>query len=237
MRFWAGAIAHEVRTPLLSIAMMSESLNTFLSNLESEAPDLSQASPRFLRSMEYIKRLPSLFAEVTKNLNHFVDMSLMKVQPDRPKTYDLKPLKIQESIESVLQAYPFKAHGEGSERELVHVSIENDFTFDGEETLFKHLIYNLMKNALYFIKDARKGEIFITASSEKGENILRFKDTGPGIPPKNIEHLFKAFYTKSRGGTGVGLSLCRAIMQEFGGSIECRSTLGEFTEFVMRFPR
>ena len=67
-------------------------------------------------------------------------------------------------------------------------------------------------------------------------NYLILKDTGPGISPENIQHLFKAFFTRTQNGTGVGLSLCKTIMNEFGGSIHCESVEGEFTKFVMEFP-
>jgi signal transduction histidine kinase len=170
-------------------------------------------------------------------MNHFVDMSLMKISPERPKMYELKPLDLNGMLNEVMMGYPFKPTGEKSERQLVHLNTTYNFKFEGEETLFKHLVYNLMKNALYFIREAGKGEIFIETREEKDFNLLIFKDTGPGIPAENVEHLFKAFFSRSQNGTGVGLSLCKTIMQEFGGSIACESVFGEYTTFLMRFPK
>jgi signal transduction histidine kinase len=101
-----------------------------------------------------------------------------------------------------------------------------------------------MKNAIYFVRKANKGEIFIEAIAGKSTdqnpnpmNYLYFKDTGPGIPEENLQHLFKAFFSRSQNGTGVGLSLCKSIMNEFGGNISCESVEGEFTKFVMEFPK
>jgi PAS domain S-box-containing protein len=244
MRFWAGAIAHEIRTPLMSIALMADTLDFFMENLTKEYPELFSQSPRMSKSLEYIQKMPKNFAEIVKSMNHFVDMALMKVSPEKAKVYELKPMQIKESVKMVLDAYPFKPLDEDkNERELVHVNIVDNFTFNGDETLFRHLIYNLVKNAIFFIKKAGKGEIFIdaiagkaTGNHDKPLNYLIIKDTGPGIAPENIQHLFKAFFTRTQNGTGVGLSLCKSIMNEFGGSIHCESVEGEFTKFVMGFP-
>jgi PAS domain S-box-containing protein len=245
MRFWAGAIAHEIRTPLMSIALMGDSLDFFISTLIHDYPDLWKDSPRKATSLQYIQKLPKNFAEITKSMNHFVDMALMKVSPEKSKKYELKPMQIKENVQMVIDAYPFKKiDDDKNERDLVHINILDNFTFNGDETLFRHLIYNLMKNAIYFVRKANKGEIFIEAIAGKSTdqnpnpmNYLYFKDTGPGIPEENLQHLFKAFFSRSQNGTGVGLSLCKSIMNEFGGNISCESVEGEFTKFVMEFPK
>jgi signal transduction histidine kinase len=178
-------------------------------------------------------------------MNHFVDMALMKVSPEKATKHELKPMQIKENVQMVIDAYPFKKIDDyKNERDLVHINILDNFTFNGDETLFRHLIYNLMKNAIYFVRKANKGEIFIEAIAGKSTdqnpnsmNYLYFKDTGPGIPAENLQHLFKAFFSRSQNGTGVGLSLCKSIMNEFGGNISCESVEGEFTRFVMEFPK
>jgi PAS domain S-box-containing protein len=236
MRFWAGAIAHEIRTPLFSLAMMGDAMGNFVAEMKRQEA-LFADQPAMQKWVQRMEKIPSNIAEVIKGMNHFVDMSLMKISPERPKMYELKPLDLNAMLNEVMKGYPFKPRGEKSERELVHLNTAYNFKFQGEETLFKHLLYNLMKNALYFIREAGKGEIFIETREEQDFNLLIFKDTGPGIPAENVEHLFKAFFSRSQNGTGVGLSLCKTIMQEFGGSIACESVFGEYTTFLMRFPK
>jgi signal transduction histidine kinase len=236
MRFWAGAIAHEIRTPLFSLAMMGDAMGNFVAEMKRQEA-LFADQPAMQKWVQRMEKIPSNIAEVIKGMNHFVDMSLMKISPERPKMYELKPLDLNAMLNEVMMGYPFKPRGEKSERELVHLNTAYNFKFQGEETLFKHLLYNLMKNALYFIREAGKGEIFIETREEQDFNLLIFKDTGPGIPAENVEHLFKAFFSRSQNGTGVGLSLCKTIMQEFGGSIACESVFGEYTTFLMRFPK
>ena len=64
------------------------------------------------------------------------------------------------------------------------------------------------------------------------------RDTGPGIAPEIIPHLFDNFYTVNKqGGTGLGLSYCNRTMTALGGDIYCHSTVGEYTAFVLSFPK
>jgi signal transduction histidine kinase len=102
-------------------------------------------------------------------------------------------------------------------------------------------LFNLFKNALHAIAIAGKGEIFISIepanpSSGKKHNQLIFKDTGPGISPDNLRHIFDRFYTKTEHGTGIGLAFCQSVMQRLGGQITCTSRQGEHTTFTLSFP-
>ena len=102
----------------------------------------------------------------------------------------------------------------------------------------KHVIFNLLKNALYAIASTGKGEIFLSIiSGKKGAaNRLVFKDTGPGIPPEHLRHIFDRFYTKTEHGSGIGLAFCQSVIQSFEGNISCLSSLGEHTTFTLSFP-
>lgn len=67
-------------------------------------------------------------------------------------------------------------------------------------------------------------------------------DTGGGIPADVLPHIFRRFYTSAGDsdsvlGTGIGLAFCRDVMGSFGGTIECSSVYGEFSEFVLTFPQ
>ena len=98
-------------------------------------------------------------------------------------------------VEEALETYPFST----SERELVHwerESMTEDFTFLGHKELTKHVLFNLIKNALYAIASAGKGGIFITIEADAANNSkcrLIFKDTGLGISPDNLRHIFDRF--------------------------------------------
>jgi len=233
LRFWASAIAHELRSPLLSLAMTADGLGYILNKLQADHPELFE-NPLIKKRMNQIKPVPDMFARVIKDANNFIDMTLMKSKYGEEKgEMKLEKVSIKAMLENSLDTYPFRENG----RNLVHVDIQDNFEFMGEENYFRHIIYNLTKNAIYFIKKARKGEIFITAKAEKDKNVLIFKDTSFGMSKEVLENLFQPFYTRSQNGTGVGLSLCKNIMEGFGGSISCEAVEGEFSAFSLWFRR
>jgi signal transduction histidine kinase len=85
---------------------------------------------------------------------------------------------------------------------------------------------------------AAKGEILLRLDPGSPNHRLYLRDTGTGISPQVLPHVFDEFYSgKGAGrGTGMGLPFCRRVMNAFGGSIECRSSDGEYTELELIFP-
>lgn len=83
----------------------------------------------------------------------------------------------------------------------------------------------------------RDAGIAIRLELGRSENRVVFRDTGPGIAPENMAHLFEGFFTAGkRNGIGLGLAYCQRTMRAFGGDIRCQSRLGEYTEFNLTFP-
>ncbi len=115
---------------------------------------------------------------------------------------------------------------------------DNDFKFMGNSTLIMHVIMNLIKNAIFYILKAGKGEIIIWLERHDKHNEIHFKDTGTGISPQVLPHIFDSFFTtESSTGTGVGLAFSKMVMQSHQGKIECLSEEGEYTEFILSFPK
>jgi two-component system CAI-1 autoinducer sensor kinase/phosphatase CqsS len=137
-------------------------------------------------------------------------------------------------VDQALESYPFR----DDERQLITWVPETDFRFRGSDILMRHVLFNLIKNALRALAEADHGGIEIRL--EPGEPVSRliFRDTGIGIPPEIQDHLFEPFVTGSRGngGTGIGLAFCRRVVESFEGSITCRTQRGSFTEFVVTLP-
>ncbi len=126
------------------------------------------------------------------------------------------------------------------ERGLVHWDAAHDIEFRGSELLVVHILFNLFKNALRYIARARKGEIFIHLEASPSGGKLIFRDTGSGIPPEVLPHIFTRFNSSSVFdvlGSGIGLAFCQDAMRAIGGSIKCSSVEGQYTEFVLTFPR
>ena len=89
-------------------------------------------------------------------------------------------------------------------RQIVHEDLSQNFMFYGDETLFKHILFNLLKNSFYFIDKVRKGEIYIWLEPGDKYNELHFKDTAQGVSEEDLPHIFEQFFTK---GTIMGLGL------------------------------
>ena len=110
----------------------------------------------------------------------------------------------------------------------------------GDDELLSQVITNLLTNAIHYNKE--RGEILVATKVESNEVILRVSDTGIGISESDLPHLFKRFYRadKSRaradGRSGLGLAICKAIVDAHGGRIEVSSEAGKGATFTVRLP-
>jgi two-component system CAI-1 autoinducer sensor kinase/phosphatase CqsS len=171
--------------------------------------------------------------------NTIIDMLLLSARPIGE--VPLIPLTARECVEQALRRFPY---GSRAERERITLSPTGDFRLLGEESLVVHVLFNLLRNALFHTDRAGKGDIGVFIEPGERASRIRVYDTGPGIPPDVVPRIFNRFYsyssdspgTGSITGLGIGLAFCRAAMEHMGGGIVCRTNLGEFTEFTLTFP-
>jgi PAS domain S-box-containing protein len=122
--------------------------------------------------------------------------------------------------------------GERVIRPLYYVNVDPD--------RIREVITNLFDNAVKYTPEG-KISIGLTGNDQVVQCYVR--DTGPGIPPEDLPHLFQKFYrvdnsaTRTVGGTGLGLFICRKIVELYGGRIWVESTLGEGSSFYINLPR
>ena len=140
---------------------------------------------------------------------------------------------MQRCLEEALRRYPYN----GTQKQLLHVDLSRDFQFRGIPVLMQHVVFNLLKNSIYYVLDAGKGSIHIWMEQQTEVNCLHFKDTGKGINSERLPYVFERFYSNRHNGTGIGLAFCKQVITQFGGSISCDSIEGEYTHFTLRFPR
>jgi len=100
----------------------------------------------------------------------------------------------------------------------------------------EQVFLNLISNAIRAMKDG--GELYITTSFDSTRKgiIIKFEDTGVGIPEGNLKKIFKPFFTTYKEGTGLGLSICQNIIKEHKGDISVESKLGKGTIFTIFLP-
>jgi signal transduction histidine kinase len=86
----------------------------------------------------------------------------------------------------------------------------------------------------------RVGRVIVSVEREEQEGVLRVRDTGIGIDPDDLPHIFERFYradrARSRLGTGLGLSIAQALIEQSGGQITAESAPGQGSTFTVRLP-
>ena len=102
------------------------------------------------------------------------------------------------------------------------------------------VITNLVSNAICY--NQRGGRVHVKVSSDPGAAVLTVSDTGQGISPDDLPHIFERFYradkvrSGSAGRSGLGLAITRAIVEAHGGTIDVKSELGQGSTFAVHFP-
>lgn len=139
-------------------------------------------------------------------------------------------LSAAECVERAIEAY---VHEDDAHRDRLRFVEVSDFLFKGDETILTLILFNLLKNALHYLPAYPDSVVSVAVYERR----ITVTDTGPGIGPERLEHLFRDFATFGKvDGTGLGLSFCRRAMQSLGGEITCASRVGEFTTFTLSFP-
>jgi signal transduction histidine kinase len=235
LKMQAGAIAHEMRTPLFSMSSIGHELKEVLPTLtrsyEEKDPASNEKRSLNKRDIDSINQLPQEIEQITRQAFSFIDIMLMNLREDFKDAAN-ETCTIKKCVEDALKQYPFFP----KDRELLHIQLDEDFEFKGNSLLIKHIFFNLLKNSIYYVKAADKGNITIKAFIVDERHILSFKDTGPGIASEILPHIFDKFYSRTKYGTGIGLSFCKDVMNGLGGDITCTSQYGEYTEFILTFP-
>lgn len=235
LKVQAAAIAHEMRTPLFSINTIAHSLNNYMpilvkayNQLKDSKGGIETISPRHL---QFIREAPDTIAETTQSAFAVIDMLLVNLR-DNPLEGNMETCSILDCMESALKSYPLTLE----EKSLISVDIKGNFYFKGSQNLMIHVLFNLLKNALYYVKSSGEGNIYLWMEPGQKINRLYFKDTGSGIPKQKLPYIFDRFYSQTKYGTGIGLSFCRLVMRGIGGDITCDSVEGKFTQFTLSFP-
>jgi hypothetical protein len=214
----AAGVAHEIRNPLAGIAGAIEIIT------KDFPPDHADR--------EVLEDLRQEVRRIEKTLNELLVYA-------RPKPPQLGRSDIKETIARTLQL----ARQQTGQRK-VEFSIQispriPSFLADSEQ--IHQVLLNLVLNGIQSID--KEGKITIDANLRDGEGPrgpasveIAVSDTGQGIPPEHLDRIFRPFYTTKRGGTGLGLSLCRRIIAGHGGTLVAESELKKGSRFIVRIP-
>lgn len=234
----SASIAHELRTPLSSIYIAAQGVQTFLPNL-LETYEIAQKHNLPIPSinqqkLNILQHFPANFISISRRSLSIIDIFLTQFTVMEKQKISLHPISALKAVTKSIDDYPFFPK---ELRSKIKIKIIKDFVFLGSETLIIHVFSNLIKNALQQITIAKKGTIKIWFSEDNEFNIIHFLDTATGIKDQELPKIFDVFYSSKDQGTGVGLAFCKKVLKIFDGEIVCLSKFGKYTEFKLYFPR
>ncbi len=222
----AGSMAHEMRNPLGQFHASLESLKQAL------PPPSSSRLPRTLAS-EQVEALYHHVAQgevaVRRGLQ-VISMTLDEVSARPMDVNAFVPLSAALVTQRAVEEYGYEME---EARARVRIQIVKDFSFRGDETAYVFVLFNLIKNALFYVPTHPHLQVLIRVERSQ----VFVEDNGPGIPADVLPRLFEPFSSAGKsGGTGLGLAYCRRVMRAFGGDIACASEPGVFTRFSLTLP-
>lgn len=212
-------VSHELRTPLSSIKLM---LETVLASPDPETADV------FLpQALEQVDRLSELVGQMLDQARveagqlklHLSDIELGSVAT--PIVASFVPTAREKGVSLTLHTF-------------APVRLEADA--DRLAQIFVNLIDNALRHT------PKGGSVNVDVYFE-GDAVVRVRDTGVGIPYRDLPHVFERFYvvdrsrTRESSGVGLGLAIVRQIVEAHGGSITTDSMLGSGTTFTVRLPK
>ncbi|MCP4425205.1 MAG: GAF domain-containing sensor histidine kinase [Chloroflexi bacterium] len=218
-------IMHELKTPLMAISAASELLT------RSELPESKRMDVTLM-----IKRETARLSKMTKDFVDFARLESGRVR------LAADPVDIATVIHDV-------THMTQSQADKRQITITADLAPDlpllagpaqlvGDADRLKQVLLNLVSNAIKY--NFVGGRIILAAHPCERKLCLSVTDTGPGIAPEDMEHLFERFYripgSEDAEGSGLGLSIAHKIVEEHNGRIEVTSALGEGTTFTVFLP-
>lgn len=217
-----ATVSHELRTPLVSVEANVRGVNRLL-NMQPAPGNWNAAGDAMARIQHEVR-----------HMNQLIDLFLLSATAVERNLKPTEQLSMQKVVEAVIQRYPFAST---AERDLVAIDVRADFTFAGTYDLSVVVLLNLLRNAIKALRLAGKGRIRIIIDGRACRPRLLFIDTGCGIEAARLPRIFKRFYSyPANTGSGIGLALCREIVEAWRASIRCVSREGAYTVFILEFP-
>ena len=206
--------AHELRTPIMPI----------LVNIELLEDQLGKDNPEI-----------KIITRNAKRLQHLTE-NILSVARLESKSFTLKTevFNLNDIIAAVIKDESVQLSNDNID--IVHETDAEDIQVDADRDRIAQVIYNLLHNAIKFTD---VGRIVITSKHTKDSVEVNVIDNGKGIDPKIIPILFSKFVTKSDKGTGLGLYICKGIIEAHGGKIWAENMLEKQhgAKFCFSLPR
>lgn len=223
-RRFTGDAAHELRTPLTAL---KGRIDVTLS--------------RRRQPETYIETLQEMEEQVDRLIRLSSDLLFMSRLEQDKFQLQLEPIELEEFLGVVVdQIRPLTV----AKNITLTQTIPADLIIEGDIDLLIRLFLNLLDNAIKYTPD--NGRIAISATQDKTSTTISIRDSGPGITPDHLPHLFERFYrveddrsrrlsANGHGGAGLGLAIANEITRAHIGTIDAQSELGQGTTFNITF--
>ncbi|HLR20901.1 MAG TPA: ATP-binding protein [Tissierellaceae bacterium] len=215
---YASDLSHELRTPLTT-------LKTYIEAIMDGVWDASKDNLNIL--MSEINRLNKLVEDLQDSFNaEEYNIILNKSEFNISK-------ELKDIITTFIPVY-------AKEKYSINESIEDNIKVSMDKDKFKQIINNLLSNSFNYLEE--DGNVFIKLWTSKYNLNLSIEDNGVGIKEKDLRHIFDRFYrvdrsrNKATGGSGLGLSIVKSIVEAHDGDINIESKYGKGTKIIMKFP-
>lgn len=213
-------LTHEIMnsvTPVASLAATASDMVGRFSTFDADSADDIRTAVRAIQ-----KR--------SEGLLHFTETYRQLTRVPQPKFQEVNPADLFENVLALFKPM-LQEKNIALEKEFTTANV----TIQADPELLEQVLINLLKNAIEAVAGIASPRIMLSVARDaEGTVILQVADNGPGVPADLQEQIFVPFFTTKNEGSGIGLSLCRQIIQMHKGSLSLVSGAGEGAVFVIR---
>ena len=220
MRQFSSDASHELRTPLTVLQGQNELV---LSKLR----DPKEYQEVIISNLEEIKYMSKVLE----------DLFVLSRSDENQVLLNYKRMDLRDLVEEVCRHAEILAEEKNIS---IVIAFLEQVKINGDEVRLRQMVWNILHNGIKYTQPG--GELKVSLLEESGFALLSIKDTGIGIPEKDLPFIFDRFYrvdkarSKDEGGSGLGLSICRHIAEAHKGKIEVESKPGLGTRFKIHIP-
>jgi len=212
----SASIAHEIRNPITAAKSLVQQMGE---------------DPASRENVEYAAVALEELERVERSVSHLLRYA-------RDESIQRRPMRIEQALDDALEVLDERIDKLGV---VVHRDFDPAGELEADYDMVRRLFLNLFQNALDAFEEAGTPSPQLEVSlgeSLSGQDIwVRVRDNGPGMDEATRERLFRPFFTSKANGTGLGLAVCRKLVQAHGGQIEVETEPGSGTAFELTLPR
>ncbi len=215
----AATVAHEINNPLTGVF-------TYVKLMERKIEEGKGAAPDVEKFREYLSTMSREVQRTSAIVSNLLDFT-------RPKELARKVVNLNSLVDESLDIVRNKLA-------ISDITVEKEMDplpdIPADPSQMKQVFINLIINACEAMEGG--GVLTIKARHDRSRNteVVSFADTGPGIAPETLGHVFDPFYTTKEKGTGLGLAVVYGIITRHNGKIEVKSSPGSGTEMIVSLP-